>query len=129
MNSLMLFDDADTTTAPVEVDDLFRYRQIAFDYRRILDTSPLANRSLVALKVGARAFDIPCSDLTSRRKGTREIQEIRMKLMAFCRIVSEGHGPHVNTVKTIGRVFSRHHATVIHAVNRYRADIEHALRP
>ncbi len=106
--------------------DIERYCEMREDYLERCVKLPAMNRCQIALLVCAYGFEIPIEHLTAPGRGTHDMAETRQKLMAFSRIVSLGT-PKLNTWKGIGRAFMRRHSTVIHATQKYGAQIAAAL--
>lgn len=95
-----------------EPSDIERIRRLTDSYRAVCRTRPFANRIQLALNLGARVFDLNAADLIGPQ---RRFAVVRQQLMTFSFVVGVGgHG-----YQPIGRVFHRHHATVMHAVLKY----------
>ena len=106
--------------------DIERYNEMREDYLERCVKLPTMNRCQIALLVCSYQFEIPVEHLTAPGRGRPELAEIRQKMMAFSRVVSLGT-PRLNTWKGIGRAFQRRHSTVIHATQKYGAQIAAAL--
>jgi hypothetical protein len=109
-------------------EDMALFRQMRSDYVRRCSAGPFTNRCALAISVGADAFGIPIPLLQAPRDRTKPGLTVdRLKLMAFCRVVSFCVPDRPNTWKGIARVFHRRHPTIIHATQKYGAQIAAAM--
>lgn len=106
--------------------DIERYCEMREDYLERCSKLPTMSRYQVALMVCAYGFDMPLKELWAHDRKSTDLVEIRQKMMAFSRIVSLGT-PKLNTWKGIGQAFKRRHSTVIHATQKFGAQIAAAL--
>jgi chromosomal replication initiation ATPase DnaA len=95
-----------------------RCQAAARAYRQSCEMHPEQNRVRLAFFAGAVAFEAKPADLRSPR---RDLAEIRQQLMAFSQVISQGPW------SAIGRMFCRHHSTVIHAAKKYGPAIAHVI--
>lgn len=108
-------------------DEVRRYGAMRQDYERRYRSFPAANRSVMAIAVGARAFGLSVVDVQAERNQRQpDISHKRQCLMAFARVVSVG-SPIPNSWASIARAVNRSHAAVIHATHKYGAQIAAAM--
>jgi len=114
-----------------------KFRRAALSYYAYCRLHPGENRCRVALLVGAAHFDPRAEEkrkidgfIAALQSPNRDakLANIRQQLMAFARVISlEMPIEKRNSLKGIGRVFRRNHATVIYAVRKYGDAVGQAL--
>lgn len=104
---------------PIIDPDGARYRRMATRYAERTKLSP-TKRCFVAIMIAIEEFELTLEELQAQNR-KKPIAEIRQQIMAFANVVSGG------STYEIGRILKRAHTTVMHAVEKYGAQITSAL--
>ncbi len=100
-----------------------RLREAAKAYGRACALRPGDNRCQLAFTAGVASFGYSIGRLQSDDRET-DLTRVRQQLMAFCRVISPKPR---HSFEVIGRLFHRHHATVMHAAAKYGDAIEQVI--
>lgn len=86
---------------------------MAEEFRHQLAMRPFANRLMLSMTVGLRAFGLTVDEV--RQHDRSALAVVRQQLMTFSFVINEPDAKK----KAIGRLFERRHSNVIFAVAKY----------
>jgi chromosomal replication initiation ATPase DnaA len=103
---------------PLNDEDVPLLLELATEYDDVLrrSASKRHGRARLVFQLGARIFGVEPAALRSK---SRKANNVRLKLMAFARVVSLGDEEPPTSYPKIGRAFHRSHTTACYAVHRY----------